>query len=425
MTKYTKRSNEMQFEHTVTNHGMPLYVYTMPSVMCTAVGVLALTGTRDEGEGESGLAHALEHMMFQGNKDKVNSQEISEDIEVNGGNVNAWTSKEGTFYYRTVPNNAFGTAVQSLASQMRAPLFRETDVESEMKNVLEEIKKTQDNPAMLCRKNASRLIFGDHPLGKDILGSVESVSSFTRDSFVSWYNRFYYPANYAVVVVGNITLAEALEEINQHSFGKMGGDLNKREFVGYENPSRTVATEVVERDIDQAHLCFGFPAGSASIKETHALDMYSDMISGGMSYPLFQELRDKRGLCYSVGAGISLFSDKSMFIFQIGTDVQRIDEAVKCIKDVMWSHRADRGLYEKAQKMIAGQNALRFCHPNVILNHTASEILISGSPKSPEEIVKEVQKIKLSTITETVELYFSSDVLSYSYVVPKGANIKA
>src|SRR3989344_1762959 len=131
----------MKFESAMTSHGAPLYVFSMPQVQSIAVGVLVFAGTRDESwPKEAGIAHALEHMVFQGNARLGNSQAISAEIEDTGGMVNAWTAKEMTFYHRVVPDHAFGVAAQSLASQLSASLFRQADIDKEMKNVVEEIK---------------------------------------------------------------------------------------------------------------------------------------------------------------------------------------------------------------------------------------------------------------------------------------------
>ncbi|MDP3999057.1 MAG: pitrilysin family protein [bacterium] len=412
----------MKFESAMTSHGAPLYVFSMPQVQSIAVGVLVFAGTRDESwPKEAGIAHAIEHMVFQGNTRLGNSQAISAEIEDTGGMVNAWTSKEMTFYHRVIPDHAFGVAVQSLASQLSASLFRQVDIDKEMKNVVEEIKRASDNPAGFCERTISDVVYGSHPLGKDTLGVREAVIGFKTEDFQSWQSRFYFPKNYVFLVVGNITLEKALAVINGISFGRNNGERNLRPFI-----SKVVQSErvrVVERDIQQANVCLGVAVGSSMARSTQALELYSTMLRGGMSFPLFQEVRDKRGLCYSIYSDVSSWSDRGIFQIYVGTNMERVEEAVNCIKDVVWKHRNDEPLLRRAKGLLLGSNAIRFCNPSTILTQAAFDVIVSGKPKSPEEINEEVRSVLLTEVTEAVERYLNPDNFSYAYVVPKGAKV--
>lgn len=412
----------MQFERAITRHGMPLYVFNMPHVTSVAAGVLVRAGTRDEQWPEqAGLAHAFEHMVFQGNSRVKNSKEISEEIEVHGGVVNAWTWKEMTFYPRIVPDHVFDVAIKSLASQVTTPLFRARDIKKEMKNVVEEIKRAEDNPSQFCGRIISEVVYGDHPIGKDTLGTIESVTSFRKSDFVDWQENLYHSGNYVFLVVGNVTIERALEVINRVSFGKKRGDRNNRAIVSEINQDKNM--KIVERDIKQANIRFGVAIGAGSDTDTKALDLYESMMSGGMSFPLFQEVRDKRGLCYSVGAMIIPWSDRGIFQLYIGTDSSKIKEAIKCIKDVVWKNRANKALFEKAKGLLLGRNAIKFSSPGAIINQAAVETIFSGEPKSPEEIAEDIRSVELSDVTSAVERYLAPDNFSYAYVVPKGTKI--
>ena len=413
----------MKFERAVTRHGAPLYIFSMPQVQSVAVGVLVFAGTRDEDwPNEAGLAHAFEHMVFQGNARLGDSQSISAEIEDIGGVVNAWTWKEMTFYHRVVPDHAFKTAVASLASQLSDSLFRQKDIDMEMKNIVEEIKRAQDDPSDLSERIISEVVYGDHPLGKDTLGFIKSVSGFNTEDFRLWQDAFYYPGNYVFLAVGNVTLESALEIFNGMSFGKeaKAGRNFRKSRPDIQQAERV---RVVERDIKQANVCLGAAVGAASEKATKALELYCTMVDGGMSFPMFQEVRDKRGLCYSVSADLAPWSDRGIFQVYVGTDMNRVKEALDCIKGVLWDCRKDETLFQRAKGLLLGRNAIKFCNPSTILQQAAMDTVFSGSPKSPAEVNEEVRSISLADVTEAVEHYLASDNFSYAYVVPKDAKV--
>src|SRR3989344_2234769 len=336
-------------------------------------------------------------MLFQGNARLGSSYAISAEIEATGGNLNAFTASEVTFFHRFIPARAFDTAVRSLASQIEFPLFRAEDIEKEMKNVIQEIKRAQDTPARLCSSIFSEVVYGDHPLGKETLGLAEAVVGFTRADFLRWQKQLYRSGNYMFLAVGDITLEAALDAVNAVSFGACASAPNIRTPMMTANQSEK--TRMVKRDIQQAHVCFGALVGSASDASTRALELYTTMIDGGMSFPLFQEVRDKRGLCYGVGADITPWSDRGVFQVFVGTNTAQVDEALACIKDVIWNNRKDPHLFEAAKELLIGRTALQFCHPVSILNQAAAGIVFSGAPKSPEEIIAEINAVTLQEVT--------------------------
>src|SRR3989344_5249023 len=413
----------MRFEHSMTRHGSPLYVLQMPHVTSVAVGVLVFAGTRDEvWPKEAGIAHALEHMVFKGHGRLADSQAISSEIELLGGRLNAWTDKEMTFYHRIVPDDGLYVAVDSLASQVSDPLFRPEDITKEMKNVVQEIKRAYDAPAGYCARMFDEVIYDGHPLGKPTLGTEESVAAFTQDDFQKFHERLYHSANYVFIVVGNATLASAERAFNNTQFNNSGDRTkNAHEKIPVNMNGRS---KVFGRDIKQANICFGALVGTADDADTKALDFYSTMLDGGMSFPLFQEVRDKRGLCYAVSAGVAPSTEHSVFQAYIGTEPSRIHEAIDCIHDVVTDTYADEELFLKARKNLLGKNAIDFTSPSAILNRAAIDLIFSGQPKSPTEIKTEVEVQTLDGVTEAVEKYLlNASAYSYAYVVPHGTKI--
>jgi len=412
----------MRFERVTTKHGIPLYVLSMPHVMSVASGILVFAGSRDEKwPQQAGLAHATEHMLFQGNSHKPNSLLITEEIEAEGGDLNAWTSSEMTFYHNVVPDFAFATSIRSLAHEVTSPLFEESEIRKEMLNILEEFKRSNDSPSRVASEVFQKIAYGNHPLSKRTLGIEETVKNFKTEDFLRWQKQYYHPANYAGIVVGNVTPAQALEVFNEHHFGRTGG---APRTLAIDHAHTPPATKVVEKDIEQANICLGTTIGPGRDPQSKALEIYSTMLSGGMSFPLFQEVRDKRGLCYAIRSDITRWSDRGIFEVYVGTDKNRITEAVDCIKDVVWKCKDDEQLFEKAKKASLGGLCVGFNSPGGIIGNAAAEIIFSGAPKTPEEMRKEIESIQFSDVTKAVEQYLNPEKFSYALVVPKGTVVK-
>lgn len=410
----------MQFKHAMSKQGMLVYVYTMP-IQSVSSGLFVRVGTRDECWLEqAGLAHAFEHMVFRGNKRLGNSTKITGEIEDVGGSLNAYTSKEATRYHNIVPHEHFEKSVTSLASLVTTPLFRAKDITKEMRVVAEEISRKEDVPASLCSNLLMDIIYRDHPLFKKGLGFVESVFGFTQKDFIEWKNLFYQPQNYIFVVVGGVSLDEAMKVINNVDFGKPEGVLNRRRMMDF--VTSTQKRKVLQKEVQQATTRMGALIGSANSREVMVLDFFSDMIGGGMSTPLFQEVRDKRGLCYNVGSGVFHYEDLSLFLFGVGTKPDCIEEAISCIYDVIKNNKKNRYLFNKTKVRVLGNYSIIFCSPGVVLKLALNNLSFER-PKSQEEIIEEVDSIKLSEVTAAVEKYLNPDNFSYAHIVPKGTKI--
>lgn len=414
----------MKFEQTTTRHGTPLFVYSMPYLRSVAAGVLVFAGSRDETwPQEAGLAHALEHMMFQGNEQCPDSRSISEEVESVGGSLNAWTADEATFYYRAVPDYAFPIAVSSLDNQLSSSLHREADIMKEMKNVVQEIRRANDDPSRFAGRLLTRSLYKGHPLAQETLGTEESVQSFTTLSFKSWCERWYSPKNYALIATGNTTLAEAERLFNGAKF--RAADTANGKNVRPRIPLTMANERTFEhKDVKQAHVRLGVAMSGLTEWEQKALSFYARMISGGMASPLFQELRDKRGLCYAVGAGVGRDSDCTSFIASIGTDPVRMQEAITAIHEIFEKHRDDNELFEYTKRRIRGSNLRSFCEPEHILSGAARDLLLGRDPRTLVDIEQDLLDLQPEYVKEAVEKFLlDREAYAHAYVVPHGTKI--
>lgn len=401
-----------------TNCGAPLFVVEMPNANSVATGVLVNAGTRDEiWPGQAGLAHAFEHMVFRGNAKFPTSQAVAGYLEKVGGKVNAWTNQEMTFFYNVVPANHFEKAADYLHELLATPTCGPRDIELEMQNIVEEIKRFNDTPMALALDTSESLAYGDHPLANHTLGTAETVSAFNHDHFVQWQKKFYNPGNFSFLVVGRISPDEALKAFNAY-FLEPSGIRNLRQPIS--SWSLKEKSAVLEKDINQANVALAAPIASASHRSTKALALFQAMLNGGMSFPLFQEVREKRGLCYHVAVYVSAATDAGVFQFFVGTSPEKVGLALKTIFEVTGANRANEKLFEEAKELLKGRIALSNEAPAAMLSKLAYDIALEGRPKLVQETLEEIEGITLKEVTDAVDQYLGQENFVRVFVAPKG-----
>ncbi len=411
------KMKNLKFEKLKTKSGTSLFILNLPHNNAIASGVLIKAGTRDEiWPKEAGLAHALEHMSFQATKKFKNSQEVSSYLEEIGGYLNAFTSQEGIFFHNVVPKEYFERAIISLNELVNNSLIPQDKIKIEMRNIAEEIKMYFDNPVSYINMEALEFIYGKHPLGKNVLGTVKSVLSLKQEDFFNFKRRYFNSNNYIFVCVGNVKSENALKLFNEY-FEKIPGQSNKRLL---EEPLKTTKKTLIKtrKDITQTQVLLLTPTVKAKSFEAKVLDLYSTMLSGGMSFPLFQELRDKRGLCYHTSASLDEFSDSSLFSIYIGTDPKKYQEAIKVALEIINSNKNNQKLMDKAKDLTLGRLSLVFDDPKSILNLTVSDILIGEEPKTYNQIKEEIEKISINDIEKAVDNYLLNDNLRQVLLLP-------
>jgi predicted Zn-dependent peptidase len=290
-----------------------------------------------------------------------------------------------------------------------------------MRNIAEEIKMYFDNPISYITMEAVKFIYGNHPLGKNVLGKVSSILSLKQEDFFNFKKRYFNSSNYVFVCVGNIKPENALKLFDEY-FEKIPGPVNKRLI---EKPSKTTKKTLIKtrNDITQTQVLILAPTVEAKSFEAKVLDLYSVMLSGGMSFPLFQELRDKRGLCYSVCASLDEFSDSSLFSVYLGTDPKKYQEAIKVALEIIDSNKNNQKLMTKAKDLTLGRLSLEFDDPKSILNLAVSNILVGEEPKTYNQIKQEIEKISINDIEEVVNNYLLKDGLKRVLLIPRTKNL--
>ncbi|GII86432.1 putative zinc protease [Sphaerisporangium siamense] len=320
---------------TVLPGGLRVVTETMPTVRSVAVGMWVGIGSRDEAPEHTGATHFLEHLLFKGTPTR-DALEISAAIEGIGGEINAFTAKEYTCYYARVLDEDLPLAIDVLADVVTSSLITEDDVESERGVILEEIAMHDDDPSDAVHEAFSAELYGDVPLGRPILGSVESINTLSRERIAEYYRRYYLPPYTVVSVCGNVSHERVVELVAAayERAGALGGTAEPvLPRVAGPGAGPRPGVRLVDRSTEQANLVLGTTALSRTDDRRFALGVLNAALGGGMSSRLFQEIREKRGLAYSAYSYTTQYSDTGQFGVYVGCLPGKIDDVLKICRE--------------------------------------------------------------------------------------------
>jgi predicted Zn-dependent peptidase len=276
-------------------NGVPVVIEHLPYLHGATAGVWFRTGSLNEAEEENGLAHFIEHLFFKGTTNRSFHQ-IAVDIEGRGGQINAFTSHEYTCIYVRMMSEHIPFGLEVLADIVKNPLFAEEEIEKERNVVLEEIAAIEDSPDDYVFELLHEFHWEDHPLGRPISGTEDSVSRFTRQEIVDFYRRWYQPGNMLISVVGNVDTAAVLEKVTEE-FAALPSNTHALDIPP---PQFRSGTKAFPRDINQAHIALAFPAPTVTDPKRYVCDLASTILGGGTTSWLFHRIREELGLAYSV-----------------------------------------------------------------------------------------------------------------------------
>ena len=295
----------------------------LDSVRSVALGFWIGTGSRDEPTARAGVSHFIEHMLFKGSA-RYNAQQIAETFDALGGDLNAATSRETTVVYARVPDEKLEIALDVMADMVFRPRF--DDLDSEREVVLEEIAMVEDNPQDLVHDLAAEAVFGSHPLGRPVIGSADVISTVSRRALRSYHQGAYVPGNVVVAAAGNVDHARLLELVE----ARIGGEMH--DFRLTRKPAGRVLGPGVRfqrKDTEQYHVCLAAPGIHRSDERRYAASLLDAIVGGSASSRLFQEIREKRGMAYSVYSFGSQYADSGLVGLYVGT---REENLVECLE---------------------------------------------------------------------------------------------
>lgn len=312
-------------------NGLTVITHHMPHMETVALGIWVKAGARDELPEENGVAHFLEHMAFKGTSRRT-AQAIAEEIESAGGEINAATGMETTTYYARVLKDDWKLALDILADIFTASTLDEDELERERDVILQEIAAAKDQPDDLVFDLSQAASFGDHPLGRSILGPESLIETMTRNQMLAWRARNYWASRIVVCAAGNLDHAAFARETERHL-----GHLERGQAPQRQSPLFAAGASTEQKPLDQTHIVLGFPAPNYKDPRVYQLQVLSSVLGGGMSSRLFQEVREKRGLCYSVFSFGTSYEDVGQLGIYAATSPDHTPELIDVTSKVMLS----------------------------------------------------------------------------------------
>ncbi len=343
---------------TVLPSGLRIITEAVPTVRSVAFGIWVGVGSRDETPGQAGATHYLEHLLFKGTH-RRSALEISSAIESAGGEVNAFTTKEFTCYYARVLDRDLPVAVDVVSDLVTSSLVTPADVESERNVVLEEIAMRDDDPSDAVHDLLAERMWGSAPLGRPILGTVKSIATLSRRVINRYYRQQYRPSRVVVAAAGNLDHATIVRLVRS-AFER--ADFLAEEMepeparIGGRAPRASSGVALLERPTEQANLVLAVPGLARTDDRRFALGVLNVAFGGGMSSRLFQEIREKRGLAYSVFSFASHYADTGMFGVYVGCQPAKVDTVLGLCRDEL-ADVADRGI--TSEELARGKGQLR------------------------------------------------------------------
>ena len=395
----------MSVKRSVHSSGLRIVTEEVPSVRSAAVGIWVNVGSRDEAPATAGASHFLEHLLFKGTTSRT-ALEISSSIESVGGEMNAFTSKEYTCFYARVIDTDLPMAIDVVSDLITSSIVTALDVDAERKVVLEEIAMRDDDPSDLVHDLFSDTYYGNTPIGRPILGTVESIQGMSRNTVFNYYKKKYLPQDLVVAVAGNIkhkrVVAMVEEALSRDNFlDVMAAPVIRPNTVVKNSKQQSVG--LLYKKSEQAHMFYGMEGVARADDRRFAMGVLSAALGGGMSSRLFQEIREKRGLAYSVYAYAQQFAGSGVLGFYAGCNPTKAIEVVEIIRSVV-ADVADNGMtheeIERAKGAVRGSLVLSQEDTGSRMSRIGKNEIVYGQVMDFDDILKAISRVSAQDIRE-------------------------
>ncbi len=386
---------------TVLPGGLRVITETVPTVRSVTFGIWVHVGSRDETPALNGATHYLEHVLFKGTE-RRSALEISAALDAVGGEMNAFTSKEFTCYYARVLDADLPLAIDVVGDMLTSSVLDPAEVEAERGVILEEIAMTEDDPGDCVHDLFAHTMLGDSPLGRPVLGTVETVNALTRDRIAGFYRKHYDPPHLVVAAAGNLDHDTVVEQVRA-AFDRAGA-LDRADAgvqpagprTGVRPVSAQGRVELTDRRTEQAHLVLGMPGVSRNDERRWALGVLSTALGGGMSSRLFQEIREKRGLAYSTYSYTSGFADCGLFGVYAGCRPAQVSDVLKICRDEL-DQAVRQGLpddeLQRAIGQLSGSTVLGLEDTGALMHRLGKSELCWGEQMSVDEMLAKISAV--------------------------------
>lgn len=404
------------FQKVTLKNNVNILTEELPHVRSVAVGFFVEVGSRDEDNEICGVSHFIEHLMFKGTKTR-SAKDIAETLDAVGGQLNAFTTKEFTCYYARVLDEHFDLAVDLLCDMFFNSKFDQQDIDRERNVILEEIKMYEDSPDELVHDIFAASLWKGHALGRSIIGTADVIASLSREQIMDYYHKFYNPSKLTVAVAGNITHERVINKLKPILESKQGAPY-VRNMV-----KPTPHQEVVcrNKETEQVHLCIGAPGLKLNDENIYVFQVINTILGGGLSSRLFQEIRELRGLVYTVYSYHTSYHDAGLFCVYAGLSKENIDQVIelilKQIRDIQ-VNGVNKQELQRAKDQLKGNLLLSLESVNTRMSRLGKSQLYLGKVIPPEEIVSLVNKVTADEIQELSKQMLKPENFSLAAIGP-------
>ncbi|MCA9401461.1 MAG: insulinase family protein [Candidatus Omnitrophica bacterium] len=377
----------------VLPNGIRVVTHDLPNRESISIGFWIGVGGRYENDAQKGAAHFLEHILFKGSQ-KYACEEIKEKIEGVGGNLNAFTSEEQTCFYAKIPSKHLNQTFDVLSDMVTAPLIKKGDVEKEKTVILEEIKMYHDVPQYYVIELLEQLVWPDHPLGKNLAGSLDSVSKLNYQDLRGFHKTFYAPSNIVIAACGNLNHDKILKLVKEKF-----GHLSNRSYPDYEKASISQTKprfKFHKRDIEQMHLVFGLPGYDERHKDRFAMSLLSVLLGGNMSSRLFVEVREKQGLAYSICSAAKTLHDTGIFLIRAGVDNNKVTKAIDLIikqLNKIKKYTVPISEFNRAREYLLGQLLIGLEDTMEHMLWLGEAMIVKNEMRTLKKVIKEFESV--------------------------------
>ncbi len=396
----------MTIRTTTLDNGLRVVSDPMSTVESVSLGIWVGVGTRYEKPEMNGVSHLLEHMAFKGTRRRT-ATAIAEEIEAVGGHINAYTTCENTAYYVRVLKEDVRLGVDLIADILQNSTMEKDELERERAVILQEIHQANDTPDDVVFDNFQAAAYPDQPLGRQVLGDAGIVGSMDRETIIGYMNDHYNASTMVLAAAGRIDHDELASLANDMFSELPEGEQATREAANY-----TGGQSVVERELEQAHLLLGFKGVSYQDPDFYASAVLSTLFGGGMSSRLFQEIREKRGLVYSIYSFVSSYSDGGMFGIYAGTGENKTAELIPLVCDEIKKMTDNVGADEltRARAQIKASILMALESSSSRCEQLARQMMVFGRPMPTQEIVANIEAVDADAILHTARRIFDSSL---------------
>lgn len=397
------------------DNGLRVVVENIGYVNSVSVGLWVENGSRNENEINSGISHFIEHMLFKGTI-RRSAKQIAEEIEDVGGQINAFTGREATCFYIKALDTHLDLSLDILSDMLFNSNFLEEEIEKEKGVIVEEINMSEDSPEDVLSDLHTKAIWDTDSISLPILGTMDTVKSFSRKDIVDYIASYYIPENSVISISGKFDM-DNIEKLVEKYFGKWNSE--KKNITKYSSPEISRLHYFRKKDIEQLHISLGIPGVGIGTDDTYTLILLSNILGGGASSRLFQKVREELGVCYSIYSYVSALKNTGIVSIYAGLSPQYAKVAINAIEEEV-SNFAKNGIDNerliKAKEQLKGSYILGLESTSSRMFSNGRSVMFTDKINTPEDVLQKINAIDKFKINDVMEKTFKKGIINSAYV---------